>query len=201
VGGAHNDTPAVALALAGLWLCARGLAGTGGGAFVAAAAVKAVAALPAPFAMLEAARSGAARRLAGGALAVTVALCALALAAYGTAAAEALDVLGSRQERISRYSVPATLARVLGADVDVMRAIGAAGFALVFAWLLVRCARGMDAIRAAGWATLALLCASAYVTPWYVLWLLPLAAVGRDRALLAATLALCALQLPSSLPL
>ena len=55
------------------------------------------------------------------------------------------------------------------------------------AWLLRRVWRGqMDWIAAAGWATLAMLLASSSLLPWYVAWLLPLAALGRDRRLVTA---------------
>jgi hypothetical protein len=53
----------------------------------------------------------------------------------------------------------------------------------------------------AGWATLAILVASAWLVPWYVLWLLPLAALAADRRLRWATVALCAWMLPIAIPL
>jgi hypothetical protein len=36
-----------------------------------------------------------------------------------------------------------------------------------------------------------MLVTSAWLMPWYVTWLLPLAALGRNRRLVAASLALC----------
>jgi hypothetical protein len=42
----------------------------------------------------------------------------------------------------------------------------------------------------AAWATFAILIASAWLVPWYLLWLLPLAALAPDRRLKVATLAL-----------
>jgi len=44
----------------------------------------------------------------------------------------------------------------------------------------------------AGWASLALLLCSAWLVPWYLAWLLPLAALGRSRPLVAATVVLTA---------
>src|SRR2546422_963892 len=41
-------------------------------------------------------------------------------------------------------------------------------------------------IGAAGWSTLALLVASAWLVPWYAVWLVPLAALSESRRLLAA---------------
>jgi len=67
---------------------------------------------------------------------------------------------------------------------------------------LVRTARGRTDWRvAAGWATLALLIATAWLEPWYAVWLLPLAAVSGDRRLCAATLLFCAYALLIHLPL
>jgi hypothetical protein len=67
-------------------------------------------------------------------------------------------------------------------------------------WLFAWTARGGDWVRAAGWAGLGLLCTTVYLTPWYLIWALPLAAVSRDRALIALTLALSAYQLTVGVP-
>ena len=52
------------------------------------------------------------------------------------------------------------------------------GLAVLVTWLLVRTRRGADAVAMAGWATLALLLATAWLVPWYIAWLLPLACWG-----------------------
>ena len=58
-------------------------------------------------------------------------------------------------------------------------------------WLLWRVWRGqMDWIDGAGWATFALLVTAASLLPWYVAWLMPLAALGGDRPLCRAALGL-----------
>lgn len=224
VGGAHNDVLMTLGVVAGAWLLATARPAASGGAFAGAVAVKAAAGLAAPFALVGAIRAGARGahpppsvgltrtirvnptvggwgRLVAGAVVAGAALAALALAAYGTAAAEALDVLGGSQDKVSRYSIPATIARALGVDVDPVRTACVAAFVAGFLYLLRRAWNGMDWIRAAGWATLGLLLATAYLTPWYVIWALPLAAVARDRALLGMTLALSAYQLVNAVPL
>ena len=54
----------------------------------------------------------------------------------------------------------------------------------------------------AGWATLALLVASAWLVPWYALWLLPLAALAARPAAGAGDRgALCAWMLVIAVPL
>ena len=55
----------------------------------------------------------------------------------------------------------------------------AAVFVGITAWLVRRVWRGQtDWIDGAGWATVAMLVAASSLLPWYVAWLLPLAALG-----------------------
>jgi hypothetical protein len=70
-------------------------------------------------------------------------------------------------------------ARVLA---DLFIAVGV-GWALWRAW------RGHDWIAGAGWATLFVLIGTTWLLPWYVVWTLPLAAVGTSRPLRGATVA------------
>ena len=59
-----------------------------------------------------------------------------------------------------------------------------AAFVIISAWLVWRVWRQRtDWIDGAGWATFALLIASSSLLPWYVGWMLPLAALGHDRRL------------------
>jgi len=75
-------------------------------------------------------------------------------------------------------------------------------FVGVSAAMLRATARGRtDWITAAGWSTLALLATTTWILPWYLVWLLPLAALGESRALRSATLVLCAFVLITRLPL
>ena len=81
------------------------------------------------------------------------------------------------------------MSRITGVDVDLCgRARG--GYAALVVGLLVAVARGLDWVRAAGWASFGLLVASAYMVPWYLIWLVPVAAISRDRILIAATILL-----------
>jgi hypothetical protein len=82
-----------------------------------------------------------------------------------------------------------------------VRAVAIVLFAALVLWWLWRVARGKDWIRGAGWAALGLLLATAYVTPWYIVWALPLVAVSRDRLLIVLTLAMSAFQLVNAIPL
>jgi hypothetical protein len=50
--------------------------------------------------------------------------------------------------------------------------------------------RRRDAITASGWVTIALLVTLGWVLPWYVLWVLPLAALSGSRRLRTTALVL-----------
>ena len=205
VGGAHNEAYVVLFTMVGVlaWVAGRSAAAGAAGTF--AAGIKASAGLVVPFLVA----AGPARRVlvgaAGGALAIVVA----AYAGFGADALDALGLLSDNQERSSRWSFPYKTAQLMGAVLpgdrldyrDAVRAAYAIAFAATAIWLLVKTWRGADPIRMAGWATLALLVASAWLVPWYALWLLPLAALAGDRRLELATGALCAWMLVIAVPL
>ena len=205
VGGAHNEAYVVLLTMVGVlaWVAGRGAAA--GAASTLAAGIKASAGLVVPFLMA----AGPARRVVAGAAGAVLAIVVAAYAGFGADALDALGLLSDNQERSSRWSFPYKTAQLLGAVLpgdrldyrDAVRAAYAVAFAAVALWLLVRTWRGADPIRMAGWATLALLVASAWLVPWYALWLLPLAALAADRRLELATGALCAWMLVIAVPL
>jgi alpha-1,6-mannosyltransferase len=201
VGGAHNDLLMALGMTACAWLLVSSRMGASGAMAVATVAVKAAGGLIAPFAILGARGAQARTRWTAGALAAAAVIGGVSLAVYGTAATEAFDVLGGSQEKISRYSLPATLSRATGIDLGAVRAVAIVLFAALVLWWLWRVARGEDWIRGAAWAALGLLLATAYVTPWYIVWALPLVAVSRDRVLIGMTLAMCAFQLVNAIPL
>jgi hypothetical protein len=208
VAGAHNETLVVLLTTAGLAAWVAGSPRAAAAWSTAAAGFKASAGLVVPFLV-----AGARERWRGPLLAAVAAglgIVVLALAGFGTNALDALGVLSSNQDRTSSWSFPYKTAELLGALLPgdrldyrgVTRALYGAAFGLVFLWLLLRTWRGrIDPIAAAGWATLAILVASAWLVPWYILWLLPLAALAGDRRLMWASVALCAWMLPIAIPL
>jgi hypothetical protein len=149
------------------------------------------------------------RRSLVAAVLVFAAVAVLGLAVFGTHALDALSFLNSNQARSSRWSFPYKTAQLLGLVLPgdrldyrtAARVIYGVAFGAVFLWLLWRTWRGADPVRAAGWATFAILVASAWLVPWYVLWLLPLAALAADRGLMAASVVLCAWMLVIAVPL
>lgn len=200
VGGAHNDGLMVAVAMLAAAAVVSSRPAIGGAGFAAAAAIKVSGLLYAPFALLGADARGSRFRFVAGGLAAVALVGTLSLLIFGSHVSEALSVAGGNQDRISRWSVPATLSRAAGADVDFFRTI-LGGVAIAgIAWLLVATARGFDWIRAAGWAALLVLVASAYVVPWYLIWVLPVAALSRDRVLIGATILLTLFQAINAIP-
>jgi len=198
VGGAHNDGLMVLGLMAGCAAILTGRESSGGGALVIAGAIKVSAAFAGPFALIGAPRR--CRLLAGGlvALALLAAAAFLAFAAHGL---DAIGLAGENQARVSNYSLPNALAELLGADVDVVRTVALIAYAVVVTALIAWVLRGGDWIRAAAWAGFGLLLASAWLLPWYVIWVLPLAAVARDRVLSGALLAFTAFELLNRIPL
>jgi hypothetical protein len=88
---------------------------------------------------------------------------------------------------LTDFSVPQVIGLVIGGGgaPSLLRLIDLA--VVVAVLLLIFRARG-DWLSRAGWATLALLCSLAWLMPWYVIWVAPLAALGTSVRLRRATL-------------
>ena len=200
VGGAHNDT-LVMLAIAGA--LALGARATGAAALAAGVGVKLSAGLSLPFLVLS--RTGVRARpgVAAGTVAALAAIAVIGVIGFGTNALGFLGAIGEQQQLVAVHSIPAETARLVGLSGTPTwwRHLFVFAFAAVCAFALWRTARGADWRAAAGWTTLALLCSTAWLLPWYALWALPLAAVCGERRLRAATLVFCAYAVLIHLPL
>jgi hypothetical protein len=207
VAGAHNEALVLLVTMAGVLLWLRGREAAGVVVATLAAGLKASAALVVPFLVVARRDRG---RLAMAAAASVVATGALGIAVFGSHALDAFSLIGSNQDRTSKFSLPYKVAQLLAVVFggnrldyrDAVRFVFAAAFALAFAWLLLRAWHGtIETLDAIGWATLAILAASAWLVPWYILWLLPFAALSRDRRLQLGTLAMSAWMLAIGVPL
>lgn len=197
VGGAHNDALAMLLATAAVAALLLGRPAGAGAALLAAVFTKLSAAFLAPFALPGRRLGPFAAGAAGAAAAIGVA----AWAAFGWDWLSGFGLAGENQSRTSYMSIPIATARLAGLDPGAVRAAALLLYAGLVAGLLAWTWRGGDWVRAAGWAALGLLLASAWLLPWYLIWALPLAAVSRDRPLQLLTLALTAYQLGARIPL
>lgn len=186
VSGAHNDLLAAALVLAAVGLTLQGREATGAATAVAAAAVKVTLGLALPFVLIGAARRP---RAIAGAAAALAAIGLATVAVFGTHVFDQLHRITTDSEFDTAWSGPDGLATVLGTHIGSgvrLVCTGLAAIASVAA--LYRAWRGADWITAAGWAALALIISIASLATWYLVWLLPFAALGRSRALRAAAL-------------
>jgi hypothetical protein len=215
VGGAHNDT-LLLLALALALLLSAGATGAERGrdgprarprgaalALAAVVGVKLTSGLVLPFLVLGQRGSRERLNVALAGVGGLVAVAAVGVIGFGPHALGFLGAVGEQQQLIATHSVPAETARLLGLNGTPAwwRHAWLAAFVLVLAYALWRTARGADWRVAAGWTTIALLCSTAWLLPWYAVWPLPLAAVCGDRRLLAATLVVCAYAVLIHLPL
>jgi hypothetical protein len=194
VGGAHNDLLMLAPLAAGLVLLLQRRDRTGAGAIVIAAAVKVTAGMLLPFALAGArgplARSRRRDLLIGAG--VTGALVAtFAFTLFGSGPLHLPATIQKVQSEGNWQSIPGFIGTRLGLGTvgHPVELVLSALFALILCWLLRRVWRGeLDWIAGAGWAALALLVTAASLLPWYVSWLMPLAALGRDRRLWRAAI-------------
>jgi alpha-1,6-mannosyltransferase len=189
LGGAHNDVLMMLPLLGGIYLVLLGRDRLGAALGALGVAVKASAGLAIPFLVL-----GARRRLdalvAG--VATGAAIVGVAFVAFGTQAADFLNVLGTQQKLDSGTSVIAQLGAWFGwhGNPPGARAVAAVVFAVALLYLLWRAwRRPEDWLECAGWATVFLMACTSWLLAWYIVWLVPLAALARTRWLHAAAVA------------
>jgi hypothetical protein len=171
-----------------------------GAALAGAIALKASAGLLVP--MLIASLLRAPRRLAQMMLGLAVAGLAL-----GVCSAVAFGVhlpdLGTQGRLVIPMSMPNVLGLALGqgGETDTMRTLLLAALLCSVLGCAVLAWRWRDALSASGWATVALLVTLSWVLPWYVLWMLPLVALSRSRALRRTALVVGAYLILTWMPL
>jgi hypothetical protein len=170
---------------------------------VAGVGIKVSAGIVLPFLALAPSRT---RERVGVAATILVSLAALAavgLIGFGAHALGFIDAVGEQQQLVAIHSIPAETGRLVGltGTPSWWRHLFVGAFAVAFALALWRTAKGADWRVAAGWTMLALLLSTAWLLAWYAIWVLPLAAIGGDRRLRAATLVFCAYAMLIHLPL
>ena len=177
----HNGSGARA-AEARLWSPALLGAGV---AFVAAVAIKASAGilLPVVLAALLHRRRDLLQVVVGMALGAVV---------FGLASVIAFGPhfpdLATQGRLVTMTSIPNLLGLALGAggETTTMRVLLSGVLVVAVAACSLLAYRRRESITAAGWASIALLVTLSWVLPWYVLWILPLAALSSSRRLRVA---------------
>jgi hypothetical protein len=201
LGGFHNDVFMLLPAMASISLLLGGRDRWSGATLMLAVAVKFTMVLLLPFLLLaERPPRRRARFLTGAALGA-VPLAAASIAAFGFA----LPNLSDQSSLVTTFSVPNLLGLLLGlgGGAPVLLRVMNVALVVVVAILVAAVARGRhNWLSAAGFATLALLASLAWVMPWYIVWVLPLAALGASlrlrRVALAATVFLVLTFIPAT---
>lgn len=211
---AHNDAPMLGLVLLGLWWCLRRRRLAAVVVLTAAVAIKPIAVVVLPFAMLltlDRTDSYALRLrewLVAGAVAVVLLLAAGQALGVGLGWVTAALTAGSAITQAAPVgllggAVGWVVAEAGGPEADVVASAVHLGFrmlsVLLVAVMLLRPRLG-NPVLWAGYAVALVVACSSVIQPWYLLWVLPLVAVvhvHRGRLLMLATLVLTGVVLVS----
>jgi len=191
VGGFHNDFFMLVPMMAAVALLTSATGSPrrdrlAGGVLMLAVAVKFSAVLLLPFLLLAVWPDRRRLKLVlEGAVLATIPLAALSIALFGFS----IPNLQDQSTLLTDFSIPNVVGLALGIGGGTPALLSVAKVALVGTVLYLLRRRG-DWITGAGWATLALIASLAWLMPWYVIWLAPLAALGTSIRLRRATLAL-----------
>lgn len=160
-----------------------------GAAVITATAIKASGGVLIPVVLAAMLRSP--RRLAQVALGMAVAVVVIAcvsLAAFGLH----IPDLSTQSRLVTNVSVPNLIGLILGSggETETLHKLLSAALVLSVVLCCVQAWRRRGPITASGWASVALLVTLSWVLPWYVLWVLPMAALSSSRRLRTAALVL-----------
>jgi alpha-1,6-mannosyltransferase len=195
-GGGHNDALMVAGAVGAIALASSSRRHLAGAAWVVAIFVKWI---PVVFLALRALEAGRTRRRVGH-LGFAVAVAALGVAAtwrYGLHWLGAFGPLARNAGEQTSFALPHRLEQAgLPRGVVVVLVLGVLGAGVV--WLAREALGGRVRL---GLAACLLLATTPWLTPWYAIWAVPLAAADGDRRAQLLSLAFCAYLLPQTIPL
>jgi hypothetical protein len=160
-----------------------------GGSFVIAIGLKASAAVLVPVVLASLLRAPRALvQVVLGMLVTGVLVAAASLLVFGLH----IPDLSTQSELVTSESIPNMVGLLFGAggENELVRGVMSAALVASVAWCSWFAWRRRDTLTASGWASVALLVTLSWVLPWYVLWILPLAALSRSRRLRAVALVL-----------
>lgn len=184
VGEFHNDFFMLVPSMAAIALLLSRRHRSAGVAVAVAIAVKVTVVLLIPFLLLGCPHWRARRRLLGGVVIGGAPLAVLSVAMFGWA----VPNVAGQSDLLTGFSAPNLLGWALGlggGTPDLVRDMNVVIVAVVGYQVL----RRREWLSGAGWATLALLASLGWLMPWYVVWLLPLAALAPSVNLRRVTLA------------
>ena len=173
VAGFHNDFFMLVPSMGAIALVLARRDRAAGAAVMVAIAVKFTAVLLLPF-LLVAARNKPRRiRMIVGAAVASVPLLAIDLALFGLS----IPNLSEQSSLLTDFSIPNVFGDLVGIGGGTPGLLRVASVAVVLV-VAHQVYRRRDWLSGAGWSTLALIASLAWLVPWYVIWLLPLAALG-----------------------
>jgi hypothetical protein len=195
LGGVHTDFFIMLLVVAGILLVLDRRSARGGAMMVVAAGLKITAVVMLPFALIA---SHDRRRALIGMVGAGVAVAGASVLAFGAT----IPSLGPQTSLVSPLGTLNLLGIALGQGgatrgLQVLSPLVLLG---VLAYLIRRTWRGDDWLDMSGWAVVALILSLSWVVPWYVMWLLPLAAVSASRRLRKTAAWITVLLLITALP-
>jgi hypothetical protein len=160
-----------------------------GAAFVTATAIKASGAVLIP--VVLAALLPTPRRLVQALIGMAVAAALIAAASLIAFGLHVPD-LSTQSRLVTSVSVPNLIGLAVGAggETNTLHTLLSGALIVSVALCCAQAWRRRSAITASGWASVALLVTLSWVLPWYVLWVLPLAALSSSRRLRVTALVL-----------
>jgi hypothetical protein len=172
VEGFHNDFFMLAPMLGAISLLLARRDRAAGAVLMFAIAVKFTAVLLLPFLIVAAHTRRRRIALVIGAAICAVPLLAIDLALFGLS----LPNLSQQSTLLTGFSIPNVVGLLVGVGgTPAILKIAVVGVVLVVAHQFFR---NRDWVTGAGWSTLALIASLSWLMPWYVVWLLPLAALS-----------------------
>jgi hypothetical protein len=185
VGGFHNDFLMLLPFMGAIALVLTERDRPAGAVLMLAVAVKFTAILLLPFLLLATRADRRWLRVLTGAALAAIPLVVGSIALYGFS----LPNLSDQSTLLTQFSIPQVVGLALGIGGGTPGLLTIAKVVVVAAVLYLVWRRS-EWLSAAGWATLALIASLSWLMPWYVVWLLPLAALGTSIRLRRAAIAL-----------
>lgn len=185
VGGFHNDVFMMVPSLAAIAYLLSGRYRSSGAAVAVAVAVKFTAGLILPFLLLGARSWRRRASVVSGVVLAGVPLVVLSVALFGFS----LPNFAGQTQQLTAFSLANLLGWGLGLGGGAPVLLKVLELCVV-AVVVVQLLRNRDWVGGAGWATAALIASLGWLWPWYLVWLLPLAAIASSARLRGVALLL-----------
>jgi hypothetical protein len=196
MGGFHNDFFMLIAMLGAISFVLSRHDRRAGSVLMLAVAIKFTAVLLLPFLLLGVRQRRRQREIVIGSVLAALPLALMSLALFGPH----LPNLQDQSTLLTPFSITNLFGLLIGADGGAPWVLKLATVALVVcvAWLLYR---RRDWLASAGWGTVALIASLAWLMPWYVIWVLPLAALGTSLRLRRVAVVLTVFLIATFVPL